>query len=63
MIAKVAGEIARIAQEANCAVLVLHHLDGLTVQECATALGCRPGTARSHLGRAMAKLRRELQDA
>jgi RNA polymerase sigma-70 factor (ECF subfamily) len=45
------------------AVLVLHHLDGLTVQECATALGCRPGTARSHLGRAMAKLRRELQDA
>jgi hypothetical protein len=26
MIAKVAGEIARIAQEANCAVLVLHHL-------------------------------------
>lgn len=45
------------------AVAVLHHCDGFTVEECAAALGCRPGTARSHLGRAMTKLRRELADA
>lgn len=41
----------------------LPDLDGLTVEECAAALGRRPGTARGHLGRGMAKLRRELQDA
>ena len=45
------------------AVFTLHHVDGLTLAECAAAMGCRPGTARSHLGRAMAKLRRELIDA
>ena len=45
------------------AVVVLHHCDGFTLEECAAALGCRPGTARSHLGRAMTKLRRELADA
>lgn len=45
------------------AVVVLHHCDGFTVAESAAALGCRPGTARSHLGRAMTKLRRELTDA
>jgi len=45
------------------AVVVLHHVDGLTITECAGALGCRPGTARSHLGRAMEKLRRGLADA
>jgi RNA polymerase sigma-70 factor (ECF subfamily) len=45
------------------ATVVLHHGYGLTVDECAAALGCRPGTARSHLGRAMTKLRKELADA
>jgi RNA polymerase sigma-70 factor, ECF subfamily len=45
------------------AMVTLHHHDGFTVDECAAFLGCRPGTARSHLGRAMAKLRRELGDA
>jgi RNA polymerase sigma-70 factor (ECF subfamily) len=45
------------------AVVVLHHCDGYTVAECAAALECRPGTARSHLGRATTKLRRELSDA
>lgn len=45
------------------AMVTLHHHDGFTVDECAVFLGCRPGTARSHLGRAMAKLRKELADA
>ncbi len=45
------------------AAFVLHVHYGYTVDECAGLLGCRPGTARSHLGRAVAKLRKELADA
>ncbi len=45
------------------AMVALHLHDGYTVVECAAILGCRPGTARSHLGRAVAKLRKELPDA
>jgi RNA polymerase sigma-70 factor (ECF subfamily) len=44
------------------AVLCLHLQDGLTVEDCAAQLGIRPGTARSHLGRALSKLRKELFD-
>jgi RNA polymerase sigma factor (sigma-70 family) len=42
------------------AVLTLHYHHGYTLDETATLMGCRPGTARSHLGRALAALRREL---
>jgi len=45
------------------AMVALHLHRGFTVDECAAILGCRPGTARSHLGRAVAKLRKELADA
>jgi RNA polymerase sigma-70 factor (ECF subfamily) len=45
------------------AMVTLHLHDGYTVVECAAMLGCRPGTARSHLGRAVAKLRKELPNA
>jgi RNA polymerase sigma-70 factor (ECF subfamily) len=45
------------------AVVTLHLHHGFTVDECAALVGCRPGTARSHLGRAVAKLRKELLDA
>jgi RNA polymerase sigma factor (sigma-70 family) len=45
------------------AMVTLHLRDGLTVNECAAILGCRPGTARSHLGRAMNKLRAEVSRA
>jgi RNA polymerase sigma factor (sigma-70 family) len=45
------------------AVFALHVHYGYTVDECAATLGCRPGTARSHLGRAVAKLRKEFTDA
>jgi RNA polymerase sigma factor (sigma-70 family) len=45
------------------AMVTLHLHDGYTVVECAAMLGCRPGTARSHLGRAVAKLRKEVPHA
>jgi RNA polymerase sigma factor (sigma-70 family) len=45
------------------AMVTLHLHDGFTVDESAAILGCRPGTARSHLGRAVAKLRKELTHA
>ena len=45
------------------AVFTLHVQHGFTLNECAAMLGRRPGTARSHLGRAIARLRKELNDA
>ena len=39
------------------AVLVLHYQFGYTLDECAGQLGCRPGTVRQHLARALARLR------
>jgi RNA polymerase sigma-70 factor (ECF subfamily) len=45
------------------AVFALHVHHGYTVDECARFLNCRPGTARSHLGRAMATLRKEMSHA
>ena len=45
------------------AAFALHVQHGYTLNECATFMGCRPGTARSHLGRAVASLRREMSNA
>jgi RNA polymerase sigma-70 factor (ECF subfamily) len=42
------------------AVLTLHYHHGYSLDEAATLMGCRPGTARSHLARALATLRKEL---
>jgi DNA-directed RNA polymerase specialized sigma24 family protein len=42
------------------AVLVLHYQLGYTLDECAAQLGCRPGTVRQHLARALARLRSSL---
>lgn len=42
------------------AVLTLHYHYGYSLDETAALMGCRPGTARSHLARALATLRREL---
>lgn len=44
------------------AVLVLHYQHGYSLDDCAHLLGCRPGTARSHLARGLAALRKELGD-
>ena len=43
------------------AVVALHFYHGYTAAECATLMGCRPGTARSHLARALAILRQEVR--
>lgn len=43
------------------AVLTLHYHHGFSLDESANLMGCRPGTARSHLARALATLRRELE--
>jgi len=45
------------------AVFALHVQHGYTVDECARLIGCRAGTARSHLGRAVAALRKEMSNA
>lgn len=44
------------------AVVLLHYRYGYSLDECARAAGCRPGTARTHLSRALRKLR-EVLDA
>ena len=45
------------------AVITLHYLLGYTLDESAALLGVRPGSARSHLARALTTLRKELTDA
>jgi DNA-directed RNA polymerase specialized sigma24 family protein len=42
------------------AVVALHFEYGYTLDECAELIGCAPGTARSHLARALTSLRKEL---
>jgi RNA polymerase sigma-70 factor, ECF subfamily len=44
------------------AVVGLHYIYGYTLDEAAALVGCRPGTARSHLNRALSKLREALGD-
>ena len=44
------------------AVVTLHYLHGHVLDRCADLMGCRPGTARRHLARALAKLRKEIGD-
>lgn len=39
------------------AVIVLHFYEGLSAEEIAETLACRPGTVRSHLSRGLAALR------
>jgi RNA polymerase sigma-70 factor (ECF subfamily) len=45
------------------AVLSLHYHYGYSLDESAALIGCRPGTARSHLARGLATLREVLDDA
>ena len=42
-------------------VIVLRFLLDLSEAECAAALGCRPGTVKSRLSRALGRLRHELE--
>lgn len=52
----------RSLSPAQRAVVTLHYHHDLTLDDCAGAMGCRPGTARRHLARALEKLRREVRD-
>lgn len=44
------------------AAFVLHHLNGLPLQEVADVMGCRVGTVKTHLFRATETLRTEVQE-
>lgn len=55
----VADVVAGLPFDQRVAV-VLRHWGGLQHDEIAAAMGVRPGTARSHLSRATARLRKEL---
>jgi RNA polymerase sigma factor (sigma-70 family) len=45
------------------AVLLLHYHHGHSLDDCARVMGCRPGTVRSHLARALKILREGLAGA
>jgi RNA polymerase sigma-70 factor (ECF subfamily) len=44
------------------AVVLLHYRYGYTLDECAELMGCRPGSARQHLARALRRLRENFND-
>jgi RNA polymerase sigma-70 factor (sigma-E family) len=44
------------------AAIVLRHVDGLSVEQAADALGCRIGTVKSQTARGLAKLREVLEE-
>ena len=52
--------LARLGPE-HREVIALRYLLDLSEAECAAALGCRPGTVKSRLSRALARLRGELE--
>ena len=53
----------RILSVRQRAVVALHYIYGYSLDEVAAVLGCRPGTARSHLNRALATLREHMEAA
>ena len=57
-IAEALGRLSRSQREA----FVLVHLEGFTVRECAELMGKPDGTVKSHLHRALSRLRTELAD-
>jgi RNA polymerase sigma-70 factor (ECF subfamily) len=57
-IAEALGRLTRRQREA----FILVHLEGFTVRESAELLGKPTGTVKSHLHRALRKLRAELAD-
>ena len=58
---RIAQALERLSRRQREA-FVLVHLEGFTVQECADFLGKPSGTVKSHLHRALVKLRAELAD-
>ncbi len=52
---------ALTVRQRTATVLFYHH--GYSIAECAALMACAPGSVRSHLGRSLAKLRKEMTDA
>lgn len=50
---------ARLSRQQR-AVVLLHYRYRYTLDECADLMGCRPGSARQHLARALNRLRQDL---
>ena len=59
---ELARALAKLGPE-HRRVIALRYLLDLSEAECAAALGCRPGTVKSRLSRALGKLRVELEGA
>ena len=57
---ELAAALARLGPE-HREVIALRYLLDLSEAECAAALGCRPGTVKSRLSRALGRLRLELE--
>jgi RNA polymerase sigma-70 factor (ECF subfamily) len=48
-------------RQRTATVLFYHH--GYSIAECAAVMACAPGSVRSHLGRSLVKLRKEMTNA
>ena len=59
---ELAAALAQLGPE-HREVIALRYLLDLSEAECAAALGCRPGTVKSRLSRALGRLRLELEGA
>jgi RNA polymerase sigma factor (sigma-70 family) len=59
---ELAAALRRLAPD-HREVIALRYLLDLSEAECAAALHCRPGTVKSRLSRALAKLRAEMEGA
>ena len=57
---ELAAALAQLGPE-HREVIALRYLLDLSEAECAAALGCRPGTVKSRLSRALGRLRLELE--
>ena len=53
--------LIRQLPEKQQTAFVLHHVQGLTIEEASRVMGCRAGTVKSHLFRATERLRSSLE--
>lgn len=56
---RLTGALSQLPETQRTAFL-LHHVHGLSLEEIAAIMGCRVGTVKSHLFRALARLRQQL---
>ena len=56
------GRLLRLLPEAQRVAVVLRHVEDLPISEIAQILGCREGTAKSHVSRGLTRLRSLLTD-